>query len=158
MVDMTRQEMQQMLDIMRDRLIERLLTPQEARTLIEQQRNKLYNHMDRMHKSNQQVIRTSITASDQALRRMAVMEARMIALENQLTSMHQYLQQQLVQQQQLAARTAAAQSTRAQTVPTAPASNTAAYPPAPAQPPQMPQVQASRMPSVSVQRQNIHPS
>jgi hypothetical protein len=85
MGQLTRQDIQPMLDAMKNRILDRVATRQDIQSLTEASRDRImaYAH-DLVQIQQQNIMRRTDVQNSQLTKRVAVLEARMLSLEQEL--------------------------------------------------------------------------
>lgn len=94
MVPLNKQDAQNMMENMKNRIIEKVATKQEVQLQTEASRDRIMNYVrDSLQVFQQNMLRRQEYQQSQVQRRMVAMETRMINLEQEIKANRQVLQQ-----------------------------------------------------------------
>lgn len=92
---LTRQDLQGVVDVAKNRIIERLVSRAEFQNVSDFNREKILTALQNYHQQQQRLIAQSTWQINQALQRTIQMEARLVSLEQQIKLTQQLLQKVL---------------------------------------------------------------
>lgn len=98
---LTRQDLQGVVDVAKNRIIERLVSRAEFQNVSDLNREKILTTLQNYHQQQQRLIAQSTWQISQALQRTIQIEARLVSLEQQLKLTQQLLQKVLQVQAEL---------------------------------------------------------
>lgn len=98
---LTRQDLQGVVDVAKNRIIERLVSRAELQNVSDLNREKILTALQNYHQQQQRLIAQSTWQINQALQRTIQMEARLVSLEQQLKLTQQFLHKVLQVQAEL---------------------------------------------------------
>ncbi len=100
MSQLTRQEVQRLLDTTRNQITDRVLTRQDLITVNEQIRDRMMNYMQDLAQVQQQnIVRRTASQSDDVSKRIVALESRICNMEQDLKTTLQILQKLTSQKQ-----------------------------------------------------------
>lgn len=104
MSQLTRQEVQRLLDTTRNKITDRILTRQDLITVNENIRDRMMNYMQDLTQVQQQnIVRRTASQNDEVIRRINALEARMGSMEQDVKAALQILQRSTSIQPNIAA-------------------------------------------------------
>ena len=86
---MTRQDLLAVTEGAKNKIIERLVTKYDVQAACDSARDRILNTLNSFYLENQAIIRQSNAQRDQAWRRMASLEAQIVALQQEIRSLNQ---------------------------------------------------------------------
>lgn len=98
-----RQDLQNVLDTTKNRIVERMLTKRDVQLACENARDRIIAGLHEMYRFEQQATKQTMLQVAQQTQRVAGVEMRMAALEGEVRSMKQLMGQLLEEQRRIAA-------------------------------------------------------
>jgi hypothetical protein len=89
MMTMTRQDLLAVTEGAKNKIIERLVTKYDVQAACDSARDRILATLNSFYVENQTIIRQSNAQRDQAWRRMAGLEAQIVALQQEIRSLNQ---------------------------------------------------------------------
>jgi hypothetical protein len=89
MTTMTRQDLMAVTEGAKNKIIERLVTKYDVQAACDSARDRILNSLNSFYLENQAIMRQSNAQRDQAWRRMAALEAQIVALQQEIRTLSQ---------------------------------------------------------------------
>src|SRR5687767_10354649 len=86
---MSRQDFVTVTDAAKNKIIERLVTKYDVQAAADSARDRILSSLQALHLENQALMRQSNAQRDQSWRKIAALEAQVVALHQEIRSMHQ---------------------------------------------------------------------
>lgn len=99
MTSLSRQDVQTVVDMARNRILEKVLSRQEMQNLFDLNRDRLMTNLQNLHSQDQRLLAQQSWQVNQNTNRVMQVEARMLAIEQQLKSLQQLLVKFMQEQQ-----------------------------------------------------------
>jgi DNA anti-recombination protein RmuC len=89
---MTRQDLLNVTEMAKNKIIERLVTKYDVQAAADSARDRILANLQTLHMENQALMRQSNASRDQSWRRISALEAQIATLQQEIRQMHQTLQ------------------------------------------------------------------
>ncbi len=92
MISLTKQDIQNVIDSAKNRILERVATRQDIQAACDSTRDRVLTYIHDVQQQQYQLSRQTNTQTIQLARRMTAMENRLVTIESELRAMHVLLQ------------------------------------------------------------------
>ncbi len=92
MISLTKQDIQNVIDSAKNRILERVATRQDIQAACDSTRDRVLTYIHDVQQQQYQLSRQTNTQTVQLARRMTAMENRLVTIESELRAMHALLQ------------------------------------------------------------------
>lgn len=91
MIDATKQDIQNVTEMAKNKIIERLVTKYEVQSACDSSRDKVIGTLNDLHQENVLLVRQSIAQRDQMWRKTLALEGQIVSLQQEVRSLHQLI-------------------------------------------------------------------